>query len=250
MTNEEMALDIQRGGDYAPLWEAVQKLVYMLMWKQYNRKRERCISAGVTPEDLQQEGFIAMVQAAQSFDKGRGYAFTSFLHYAVQNRVNALLGLRTAKQTREPINNACSLDAPLQGAEDVSILDTVEDVDAYTAMEQVEERIDNQQLHDALEKALGEIPHDQAYIIRARYYGGHSVLQTATQMHIPVDKVQAAYSKGMQALRRPRAARHIRPWLDDLRYSYGIRGTGVQQYKYTHTSATEWGAIKMMEIDR
>lgn len=247
MTNEEMALDIQCGGDYAPLWKAVQKLVYMLMWKQYNRKRERCISAGVTPEDLQQEGFLAMVQAAQSFDKGRGYAFTSFLHYAVQNRVNALLGLRTAKQTREPINNAGSLDAPLQGAEDVSILDTVEDADAYTAMEQVEERIDNQQLHDALEKALGEIPHDQ-YIIRARYYGGQSVPQTASQMHMQADKAQMAYNKGLQALRKPKAAKHIRPWLDELRYSYGIRGTGAQQFKYTNTSATEWAAFKMLDM--
>lgn len=250
MTNEEMALAVQQGESCAPLWEAVQKLVYMLMWKQYNGKRERCISAGVTLEDLQQEGYIATVQAATAYDPARGFSFNAYLHYTVQNRANALLGLRTARQAREPISNATSLDAPLQGVEDVSIVDTIEDAGAYAAIEQVEARIDNRQLHDALGKALGEIPHDQAGIIRARYYGGQSVLQTATQMHIPVDKVQAAYSKGMQALRRPRAARHIRPWLDDLRYSYGIRGTGVQQYKYTHTSATEWGAIKMLEIDR
>lgn len=250
MTNEEMALAVQQGASCAPLWEAVQKLVYLLAWKQYIGKRERCASAGVTLEDLQQEGYIATVEAAKAYDPEKPYSFNAYLRYTLQNRVNALVGLRTARQQHEPIHNATSLDTPLQGAEDVNLIDTLEDASAYAAMEQVEARIDAQCLHDALEGALGEIPRDQADIIRARYYGGQSVKEAAAARQIPVDKAQACYNNGILALRKPKAAKHIRPWLDDLRYSYGIRGTGVQQYKYTHTSATEWGAIKMLEIDR
>jgi len=247
MTNEELALAVQQGASCAPLWEAVQKLVYLLVWKQYVGKRERCASAGVTLEDLRQEGYLATVQAAQAYDPARGYSFNAYLHYAIQNRVNALAGLRTTKQQREPIHNATSLDAPIQGAEDLRIIDTIEDASAYAAMEQIEARADNQRLHDALEKALAEIPHDQAYLIRARYYGGQSVREAAEAGQIPVDKAQAAYNNGILALRKPKAAKHIRPWLDELRYSYAIRGTGVRQFKYTRTSATEWTAIKMLE---
>ena len=249
MTNEEMALAVQRGESCAPLWEAVQKLVYLLMWRQYNGKRERCTSAGVTLEDLQQEGYIATVQAAQAYDPAKPFPFNAYLRYAVQNRANALVGLRTSKQTHEPVHNAISLDVPLQGAEDVSMIDTIADAGAYAAMEQVEARIDAQYLHGALERALGEIPRDQADLIRARYYGGQSMPQAAKAMRIPVDRAQAVYNRGMQALRRPKSTKHIRPWLDELRYSYGLRGTGLQQFKYTRTSATEWAAIKLLELE-
>ena len=68
-------------------------------------------------------------------------------------------------------------------------------------------------------------------------------------MRIPVDRAQAVYNRGMQALRRPKSTKHIRPWLDELRYSYGLRGTGLQQFKYTRTSATEWAAIKLLELE-
>lgn len=68
MTNEQLTLDIQNGNRAAlsQLWEAVRPLLFSLAWKFYTRQgKERCAQRGVTLEDLQQETFFALCDAAR-----------------------------------------------------------------------------------------------------------------------------------------------------------------------------------------
>ena len=68
MTNEEMANAAQTGSRAAlsQLWEAVRPLLLSMAWKFYTRQgKERCSSHGITLEDLQQEAFFALWDAAR-----------------------------------------------------------------------------------------------------------------------------------------------------------------------------------------
>lgn len=68
MTNEQLALNIQNGNRaaLAELWGAVRPLLLSMAWKFYTRQgKERCSSHGITLEDLQQETFFALCDAAR-----------------------------------------------------------------------------------------------------------------------------------------------------------------------------------------
>ena len=68
MTNEQLTLDIQNGNRAAltELWGAVRPLLLSMAWKFYQKQgKERCSSHGVTLEDLQQEAFFALWDAAR-----------------------------------------------------------------------------------------------------------------------------------------------------------------------------------------
>ena len=68
MTNEEMANAAQTGSRAAlsQLWEAVRPLLLSMAWKFYTRQgKERCAQRGVALEDLQQEAFFALCDAAR-----------------------------------------------------------------------------------------------------------------------------------------------------------------------------------------
>lgn len=68
MTNEQLTLDIQNGNRAAlpQLWEAVRPLLFSLAWRFYTRQgKDRCAQRGVALEDLQQESFFALWDAAR-----------------------------------------------------------------------------------------------------------------------------------------------------------------------------------------
>ena len=46
---------------------------------------------------MKQEGYFAFLDAVQAYSPASGYRFTTYLHYPLQNRINALLGVRTVR---------------------------------------------------------------------------------------------------------------------------------------------------------
>ena len=68
MTNEQLAWNVQNGNRAAltEVWGAVRPLLLSMAWKFYQKQgKERCSSHGVTLEDLQQEAFFALWDAAR-----------------------------------------------------------------------------------------------------------------------------------------------------------------------------------------
>lgn len=131
MSNEELAVQI-KAGDTAcieQLWQNIYRLLYMLAGRVYTRRRERCAAAGVTLEDLLQECFFVMMRAVDAYDPDAVYPFNAYIRYHMKNTVNTLLGYRTARQQKEPLNTCTSLDMELTGEGDGDLLlgDTIED---------------------------------------------------------------------------------------------------------------------------
>ena len=81
MTNEELAQAIQAGDAslLTPLWEQVEKLIRLLANKCYIKWKSRCLSMGLTQDDLYQQGYFAVLDAIKYFNIEKGYKFTTYL---------------------------------------------------------------------------------------------------------------------------------------------------------------------------
>lgn len=98
-TNEELAVQAQAGdkGAISQLWNQTRGIIFMILARYYNRNPERFTRCGVTMDDLEQEGFFAVLEAVEAFNSAKGWKFTSWLNYPLQNHVNAILGTRNGQ---------------------------------------------------------------------------------------------------------------------------------------------------------
>ncbi|WP_050696552.1 sigma-70 family RNA polymerase sigma factor [Anaeromassilibacillus senegalensis] len=138
----------------AQLWEQVKRLVFLFAFKFFHAQRPACASCGVEIEDVQQEAFLAVIDAVEDFSPAKGYKFNSYLRFHAKNRFNALIGYRGNRAPR-PLDRSASLDEAVAGEDDdLSLLELVEDPTAAGAFEDAEEREYTRQLYTALQQAM------------------------------------------------------------------------------------------------
>lgn len=121
-------------------------------------------------EDLTQAAFIAVLDAAERYQADKGAKYITVLSTALKTAFSEVYGVRTKK--RDPLNNALSLDRPLNDDTDDTALDFLPDAAAEEPFEAVEEAVFNRQLHDLIIKALDTITTKQANAIRMYYFDG------------------------------------------------------------------------------
>ena len=156
---------------------------------------------GVDVNDLVQSGFLAMLDAAKSFDANAGFAFMTWLGFKIKTAFQEATGCRTKRQMMEPIDNAISLETPLTDEENGDVLgDLIIDTAAELAFDEIAENDRLRRLHDALEEALSTVPPEQADALRMKYFAGCSADARACQ-------------KGLRALRHPNISKELRGFL-------------------------------------
>ena len=200
MSNEELATLIQDGDNarILELWQQCNAFV----WKQARREIYRLDGRrGVDVNDLAQSGFLAMLDAAKSFDANAGFAFMTLLGFKVKTAFQEATGCRTERQRREPIDNAVSIETPLTDDENADVLgDLIPDPAAELAFDEVSEADRVQRLHEALETALETLPEPQKTAIVKRYY-----------MDEKADS--KALNAALRALRHPSISKGLRGFL-------------------------------------
>ena len=108
MTTDEIAAAVKAGhADVVDLWAAVQQFA-----AQRSGKWLRLGRGGVTFDDLQQEAFIAMIQALEGWDPDAG-AFLTWYGFWIKNAFTVACSLRSARGQRAPLEMAVSLDTPV-----------------------------------------------------------------------------------------------------------------------------------------
>lgn len=174
MSNEELALAIQQGeqGRTLELWEQVGGLVKRKALQVMTALQLSGNPRGVDFDDLYQTGYLAMVAAVETYSPERG-AFSTWFMFHLKTAFAEATGYRTKSGRCEPLNTAASLDRSVQPDEpDGSTLgELVPDGRAADAIENVEEAIYREQLHKAIDDAIGQLPPDNARVLRLRYWG-------------------------------------------------------------------------------
>lgn len=212
MTNEELVALIQAGdrGKLAELWEQVERFV----WQQaYRRHRLSDGFGGAEVEDLYQSGYLALVSAADTYDPAAGMSFIGWFALSLKTAFSETAGCRSRKQARDPLHRAGSLDAPAIEDSDSTVAELVVDPRATQDIYDAEDRVYQEQLHAALEKALDELPYNQAEALRRRFYQKQGPREIAAAEGVQWWTVQLWQKQGLVALRRLRIMKELRLFL-------------------------------------
>ena len=203
MTDEELVVRIQAGElDRLPeMWKQVSNFVDMQAGK---RARALYGFGGVTAEDLYQSGYIALVNAIDSYKIGGGMPFIGWLALYLKRAFAEAGGFKYSRCAHDPLHRAGSLDAPFQVGEGkpVTLIDTLPDTCADQDLQDVEDRVWLEQLRAALDTALAELPDKQNELLRRRYYTGQTLKQITADMGIGETTVYRWEKEAFQKLRR------------------------------------------------
>ena len=240
MSNEELALRIKNGEkDLIPiLWEQVKNLI---VWKA-QRYFNHCSTLGTLHyelDDLIQESFFAMLQAINYYEPGKTL-FNTYLGVCIKTSFANVAGRRTSKQRGNPLNiifdNKCiSLNAPLDDDSNDELIDFIPSEN--NDFNYVEEKIYNEELHDALEKALSTLTKEKAEILREIYYQGKSETDLAKSKKCSTQNINSKKDDALDRLHFERKNNGLEEFLSE-NVDYFAK-VGVTQFKNTRFSATE-----------
>ena len=233
MTNEELVALIQAGErDRLPeLWEQVERFVANRANRLIKALELMGVQSGLEFDDLYNSGYIALVAAADSYGAEAGMQFIGWLAFHLKTAFGDYGTGRSKARKNNPLNRATSMDAPIGDDEDGAALgDFIPDPAAVQAFQDVEEQQYQEQLHAALERALGTLEADEEAAIRARYYQGHTLEEIGPRARY---LVPAALRK----LRRPQISAELEQYIERRTPYY--MSAGVQTFQNTGESAVE-----------
>lgn len=257
MTNEQL-LDKGTAPEIIyELWKQNSGYIYTII-KKYSGLAEL--------DDLFQESYIAVFEAAESYDPEQA-AFLTWLDYFLHRHckktvceargisypgldayIKARKGERLTQRERlraqkaEAVIKASSANKPVGEDQDGEILDLIPA--AVDEIAEADRRIFLEQTRSILWQEVDTLPALQAHIIREHYGSGKTFREIAAGSDIGTSGAQQACSRALNTLEKKRKLRAI---ADALIYSRAIKKTGVTIFNRTWTSATEDAALKLYE---
>ena len=243
MTNEELCDAIQAGQNVKESLEA--------LWEQNRgliRKTGAPYRGFYEPDDVMQEGFLALHKAAVTYDSSQGAAFVSWLsnmlkwHFSGWNR------------QQPDQKELLILNSPMKTDEDGTVTELDLTVgDAEPDLE-AEDAIMEEEIRETVKRCVDSLAPKEAEVIRARFFFLAPLDAISEQMGITKASVEVLRRKALDNLKR-RHGKELRPCLDaldEMRYSCGMKGTGIWRFNTTWTSATENAALQAIrrEDDR
>ena len=236
--NAALAVLAASGNAFAlgQLWEINKGLLRSMFWKWYPSHREQADAHGLTADDFEQEGYFAVQYAAEHYDPGKGFAFSTWLTYAMKRQIQqALTGGhrrniigpdgKTITTSADPLNHCASLDVPMDAEDDgtATLGDLQPDPAAAGELLDVEERLYQEQLHAALEEALYKLTEREEMVIRGRFYEQKTLKEIAADAGTSLERVRQITSS---AFRHLRGNTRLRRWHDEIITSHAWHGTG------------------------
>ena len=207
-SNEELARLIQSGqrDRLLELWAQVRRFA---LWRA---RKWVDYGPGVTMDDLEQEAFIALLDALERWREADG-PFLAIYNLRLKAAFTAATGRRTQRDLLDPLDRALSLDAPLSDDPDADTLEAVvEDPAGAAAIEEAEAHSDHQQLHGILSHALDALPAEQQEVVRRRYYQGQTVAEIAAATGASEKEVRKLEAAAMRALRHPKVSKVLQAY--------------------------------------
>lgn len=216
----------------AELWAVVERLIKWWANRAMNSNKYRRRSF-VDYDDLYQCGYIAMMEAIETYDINAGN-FAAWLLYYYKMQIAEYSTGRSERQKKDPLHNASSLHAPsVRGDEDsAALIDTI--ADSSDDYEEAERRVYNQQLRKELDRQLETLKPQCADVIRRRYYNGETQQHIGEAIGVNTSRAGAVEREGLQLLSR---RRELRRFIEDSTPYY--MHIGRRNFNTTRTSAVE-----------
>ncbi|MGN0171195.1 MAG: sigma-70 family RNA polymerase sigma factor [Acutalibacteraceae bacterium] len=253
MTKEELAKAIQNGESErtAELWETVKRFI-MYRAGRYIRNENLCARFGVTEDDFEQTGFIALCEAIKSYDEGKA-KFTTHLDFYLNSHFRELIGLREKRKNADPLNNAISLDKPITNddGDEVAMYQMIPDEESGALFEKIENEDYIKDLRATLDKAIERLPNNRERdAITSRYYDGERLATIGKRYGGNENKARQIIHSAFRHIRISKSGVELRRFLDEERSSAAYRGTGFSAWKFSGASSVERAAEKLERLEK
>ena len=207
MTNEQLVIFIQQDStELLPiLWERVKHLCFMICGRYFAKYTERFAACGVELCDLRQECYSAFLQAVRSFQEDKGVKFSSYLEYPVRNPAAELLGIHNADRVnRRPLDNAVSLDKPIEAADNdnMTLADVIPDTESEEPFEQVLQEISDDHARAVIYEALEKLTEQERDVILLIFFEDRTAQAIAAEWGVSAQRVGQIKQKAIHKLRK------------------------------------------------
>lgn len=183
-------------------------------------------NGGVEFDDLYNSGYLALVAAVDTYKPEKGMKFISWFAFFVKTAFGNASGWRSQKN--DALRRAVSLDAPIDGEDDSDpISQIVEDTGAAQEIQAVEDKIFQEQLHAALERALQQLTTEEVEAIKGKYFEGRELSREEGR----------AERRGLSRLRAHARLSGLQHYIE-LRTPYYLR-VGVQSFQNSGDCSVE-----------
>ena len=136
-----------------------------------------------------------------------------------------------------------SLDSPVAG-KGGTIGDMV--VDPERPEDEVIDRMQREQLKSVLWDCVDHLEGKAPDIIRKRYIEDQTRKEIAEGYGVTNEMIRQYEMKALRELRMPRNRRRLEPYLDEISSDF-LYGVGVDQFRRTWTSSTEYAAMRLLD---
>ena len=206
MTHEQLCVFIQQdNSELLPiLWGRVKDLCFMLCGRYYAKYAARFAACGVELCDLRQECYAAFLQAVRNFKEDKGMKFSSYLDFPIRNTAAELLGIRNTDRTnRKPLDNAMSLDKPIEAADNdnLTLSDIIPDTESAEPFEQILQEISDDHARKILLESLGKLTKQERDIILGVFFQEKSMKELAEQYKVSTERIRQIKAKAIRRLR-------------------------------------------------
>lgn len=216
MSHEILIADIQRGQrERLPeLWDTVRNFAARQAHRRLTAYRAGNTDCAVDVDDLMQEGFLAMVEAAETFQAGGRMSFLGWWDFRLKTAFNEALGVRWKRTLHAPEHQCVRLSQPLTAGEG----DTLEDCLPAVAddFQAVDREIWRAQLHTAMQSALEVLPQAQRELLHQRYYQGRTRAQIAQSEGVSQEAIRTREVRALAAIRKAKAAGRLSEFAQQL----------------------------------
>lgn len=236
MSNEELAVLAAQGDKQAlnQLWGQVSRFVYSCTARMaLSTTGQACMQkAGVTIEDLTQEGFLAVADAVKLYDPNRDAKFTTFLAYRLKAYFCKAIGMRTQRDRRDPLLHADRIERQLTyDDESYCLADTIPD--PQDDMQLAEEKVFHEQLHNALESCMETLLEKNADVLRRKYYQSQTLAQIAEHYGVTIEMARQYTRQAIDQMRRKQ--RFLRSFYEEI-MGRAYRYTGLTSWQHNGSS--------------
>ena len=195
------------------------------------------LDRAVSVEDLVQAGFLALVQAAQSYDPTKGKSWSSWAAWHIFGEYRRLLGLDRGRFTRAD-TGAAELDGPVRGCQDGGA--TLKDRLVDDSLPEADAALIDADLRRCVRAAIARLPEGQRQAMELCGLKGLSLRAAAEQTGIPQARLRRLYDR---AGTRLCADSQLRTMVDlDERTRFHAH-KGVAAFNRDWTSVTEGAAL-------
>lgn len=161
------------------------------------------LGQGLAMEDLVSEGNIGLMKAATKYDASRGLRFVNYAVTFVRQQIERALKAETAEQRVENARDgqSRSVDAPLGGRSNMSLLSVLADGNSPLA----DERTYQSSVERAVEYALQCLNERESRVVNAWFGIGQERLtmqEIADDMHLRRERVRQIRNQAVRKLKK------------------------------------------------